>query len=99
MIVAAPAPPSPAPKDLVADKLKEFKHTENEIKGFKEIMLKLKDIKPDAQISLDVFKQIRKLEVGKRHECFNFVLNEQIIKDVRHVKHMIENKRAGAKGR
>ena len=68
----APREPTPPPKDMVVEQFNKWGHSEREINDFKELVSSLKDRKSSEPISLDVFKIIISLEVGKKNSDFKF---------------------------
>lgn len=86
-----PREPTPPPRDAVVEQFKRWTHTERETNDFKEIVKKLATRKESEPISMDIFKQIQNLEIGKKHEDFEYVTNKVLIE--RSIKQMVESKK------
>ena len=86
-----PREPTPPPRDVIVDKFTKWTHSERETNDFKEIIKSLGSRKESEPISMDIFKKIQDLEIGKKHADFEYVTNKVLIE--RSIKHMVESKK------
>jgi hypothetical protein len=91
VVVAKPREPTPPPRDVTVDQFTKWTHTERETNDFKDIIKTLGTRKESEPISMAIFKKIQDLEIGKKHEDFDYVTNKVLIE--RTIKHMVESKK------